>query len=344
MRHSLCATVSVAALLLTSTGASLAASEVNIYSYRQPFLIEPLLEAFSEETGIRANLIFAKQGLETRIKAEGEFSPADLLLSTDVGRLQAAKQQGIAQPVPSEVLHANIPARYRDAEDQWFGLTTRARVIYASNERVEQDSITYEELADPKWKGRICTRSGQHDYTIGLIASMIVHHGEAETRTWLEGLKANLARRPTGDDRAQVKAVYAGECDIALGNTYYMGKMQTNDKEPEQKQWAQSVRILFPNTDGRGTHVNISGMLLAKHSPNRENAIKLMEFLSSEEAQQIYAEGNYEYPVKDDVEPSDLVKSWGGFTPDAVALSKIADARKKASELVDIVDFDAGAN
>ena len=344
MRRSFRATVSVAALLLISTSASFAASEVNIYSYRQPFLIEPLLEAFAKETGIRANLIFAKKGLETRIKAEGEFSPADLLLSTDVGRLEAAKQQGIAQAVPSDILKANIPARYRDADDQWFGLTTRARVVYASNERVEQESITYEELADPKWKGRICTRSGQHDYSIGLIASMIVHHGEEEAQTWLEGVKANLARRPTGDDRAQVKAVYAGECDIALGNTYYMGKMQTNDKEPEQKEWAASVRILFPNTDDRGTHVNISGMLLAKHAPNRENAVKLMEFLSSEEAQQLYAEGNFEYPVKDDVEPSDLVKSWGSFTPDSVALSKIADARKKASELVDIVDFDAGAN
>ncbi len=347
MRHSyrvFRATVSVAALLTISANASHAASEVNIYSYRQPFLIEPLLEAFQKETGIRANLIFAKQGLETRIEAEGENSPADLLLSTDVGRLEAAKQQGIAQPVASDILKANIPARYRDADDQWFGLTTRARVVYASKERVKQDSITYEELADPKWKGRICTRSGQHDYTIGLIASMIVHHGEEETRTWLEGLKANLARRPTGNDRAQVKAVYAGECDLALGNTYYMGKMQTNDKEPEQKEWAASVRVLFPNTDGRGTHVNISGMLLAKHAPNRDNAIKLMEFLSSAEAQQIYAEGNFEYPVLDGVEPSAIVRSWGSFTPDSVALGKIADARKKASELVDIVDFDAGAN
>ena len=343
MRHSFRATVSVAALLLISTSASFAASEVNIYSYRQPFLIEPLLDAFTRETGIRTNLIFAKKGLETRIEAEGEFSPADLLLSTDVGRLQAAKQQGIAQPVPSDILKQNIPAHYRDADDQWFGLTTRARVVYASNERVDADSITYEELADPKWKGRICTRSGQHDYTIGLIASMLVHHGEEETRAWLEGLKANLARRPTGDDRAQVKAVYAGECDIALGNTYYMGKMQTNDKEPEQKEWAASVRILFPNSDDRGTHVNISGMLLAKHAPNRENAVKLMEFLSSAEAQQIYAEGNFEYPVKEGVKPSDLVNGWGSFKPDSVALSEIADARKKASELVDIVDFDAGA-
>lgn len=344
MKQSFRATVCVAALMVSSASVSFAAEEVNIYSYRQPFLIEPLLEAFTKETGIRTNLIFAKKGLETRIKAEGEHSPADLLLSTDVGRLQAATQQGIAQPVISDTLQANIPAYFRDGDNQWFGLTSRARVVYASKERVEQDSITYEELADPKWKGRICTRSGQHDYTIGLIASMIVHHGVEETKTWLEGVKANLARRPTGNDRAQVKAVYAGECDIALGNTYYMGKMQTNDKEPEQKEWAKSVRILFPNSDGRGTHVNISGMLLTQHAPNRESAVKLMEFLSSEEAQQIYAKGNFEYPVKEGVEPSEQVKSWGSFTSDSIELSKIADARKKASELVDIVDFDAGAN
>nr|WP_319517110.1 Fe(3+) ABC transporter substrate-binding protein [uncultured Cohaesibacter sp.] len=344
MKQSFRATVCVAALMVSSASVSFAADEVNIYSYRQPFLIEPLLEAFTKETGIRTNLIFANKGLETRIKAEGEYSPADLLLSTDVGRLQAAAQQGIAQPVVSDILKANIPAHFRDGDNQWFGLTSRARVVYASKERVEQNSITYEELADPKWQGRICTRSGQHDYTIGLIASMIVHHGAEEAKTWLEGVKANLARRPTGNDRAQVKAVYAGECDIALGNTYYMGKMQTNDKEPEQKQWAESVRILFPNSDGRGTHVNISGMLLTKHAPNRESALKLMEFLSSEEAQQIYAEGNFEYPVKEGVEPSELVMSWGSFTPDSIELSKIADARKEASELVDIVDFDAGAN
>ncbi|WP_316861436.1 Fe(3+) ABC transporter substrate-binding protein [uncultured Cohaesibacter sp.] len=343
MRRRLGLSMTAAALLMSSSLASHAASEVNIYSYRQPFLIEPLLQAFTEETGIRTNLIFAKKGLETRIKAEGEFSPADLLLSTDVGRLQAAKNQGIAQPVSSEILHQNIPARFRDETDQWFGLTTRARVVYASNERVADTEITYEDLADPKWKGRICTRSGQHDYTIGLIASMIVNDGEEATKTWLEGVKANLARRPTGDDRAQVKAVYAGECDIALGNTYYMGKMQTNDKEPEQKEWAKSVRILFPNSKDRGTHVNISGMMLTKYAPNKDNAIKLMEFLSSAKAQQIYAEGNFEYPVRQDIEPSELVKSWGSLTPDAVALGKIADARQKASELVDIVDFDAGA-
>ena len=321
-----------------------AAGEVNIYSYRQPFLIEPLLAAFTKETGIEANVIFAKKGLEARIKAEGENSPADILLSTDISKLATAKAEGITQAVESEALAKNIPAQYRDAESHWFGLTTRARVIYASNERVQQDSITYEELADPKWKGKICTRSGQHDYSLGLIASMLVHLGEADAKKWLEGVKANLARRPTGNDRAQVKAVFSGECDISLGNTYYMGKMQTNDKEPEQKEWAKSVRLLFPNSETRGTHVNLSGMILAKHAPNKDNAVKLMEYLTSAEAQKLYAEVNFEYPVLEAVEASELVKGWGDFKADTLPLNQIADARKKASEMVDIVDFDAGAN
>ena len=333
-----------ASMATTISMPALASGEVNIYSYRQPFLIEPLLDAFTKDTGIKANVIFAKKGLAARMKAEGENSPADILLTVDIGRLNGAKLEGVAQPLKNAVIEKNIPAQYRDAEGEWFGLTTRARVVYASNERVDQNSITYEELADPKWKGKLCTRSGQHVYSIALFASMVEHKGEEEAKTWLEGVKANLARKPTGNDRAQVKAIYAGECDISLGNTYYMGKMQTNDKEPEQKEWAKSVRILFPNTGDRGTHVNISGMLLAKYAPNKDNAIKLMEYLSSADAQKLYAEVNFEYPVLDGVDASDLVKTWGSFKADPVSLNKIADARKKASELVDIVDFDAGAN
>ena len=343
MKKTILAAVSAAALSSTIATPTLADGEVNIYSYRQPFLIEPLLNAFTEKTGVKANVIFAKKGLEARIKAEGENSPADLLLTVDIGRLHGAKLDGIAQSVSSDVINGNIPAQYRDVDGEWFGLTTRARVVYASKERVAQDSISYEELADPKWKGKICTRSGQHVYSVALFASMVAHKGEEEAKKWLEAVKANLARKPTGNDRAQVKAIFAGECDISLGNTYYMGKMQTNDKEPEQKEWAKSVRILFPNSEERGTHVNISGMLMAKHAPNRDNALKLMEYLSSGEAQKIYAEVNFEYPVLDGVQASDLVKSWGSFKADPISLNMIADARKKASELVDIVDFDAGA-
>ncbi|GAB2185791.1 Fe(3+) ABC transporter substrate-binding protein [Roseibium sp. LAB1] len=334
-----------AALLSSATLSAVPAfadGEVNIYSYRQPYLIEPLLEAFTKETGIKTNVVFAAEGLGERIAAEGANSPADVLLTVDIGRLDGAKQLGISQPVVSEVVNANVPAEFRDPEGHWIGLTNRARVIYASKERVDQDSITYEELADPKWKGRLCTRSGQHVYTVGLVASMVAHHGVEETEKWLEGVRDNLARKPAGNDRAQVKAIFAGECDIALGNTYYMGLMQTSEKEPEQQTWADSVRILFPNTNDRGSHVNIAGVILAKNAPNKDNAVKLIEFLSSEEAQEIYAETNHEYPVKPGVAVSERVASWGEFKKDTLPLADIAKNRKTASELIDEVGFDDG--
>ncbi|MBO6512108.1 MAG: Fe(3+) ABC transporter substrate-binding protein [Roseibium sp.] len=331
----------MAAAAATSAPA-LADGEVNIYSYRQPFLIQPLIDAFAAETGVKANVIFASKGLGERIAAEGENSPADVLLTVDIGRLDGAKQLGITQPVSSDIVNENIPAQYRDPEGHWIGLTNRARIIYASRDRVDQDSITYEELADPKWKGRICTRSGQHVYTIGLIASMVAHHGEEKTEEWLAGVRDNLARKPAGNDRAQVKAINAGECDISIGNTYYMGKMETNDKEPEQKEWAASVRILFPNAEDRGSHVNLAGVVLAKNAPNKDNAVKLIEFLTSPEAQKIYAETNFEYPVTPGVEVSERVSSWGELKPDALPLADIAKNRKTASELVDKVGFDNG--
>jgi iron(III) transport system substrate-binding protein len=335
------------ALALLSLVAATAAQgeqpgEVNIYSYRQPYLIEPMLKEFSDETGIKVNVIFAAKGLIERIQAEGRNSPADVLLTTDIGNLTQASEAGIAQPISSPTLEAEIPAAYRAEDGQWFGLTRRARVVYASKDRVKQDSITYEELADPKWRGKICTRSGQHSYNVALIASMIAHHGEQWTEEWLKGVKANLARKPAGEDRLQVKGVYAGECDIAIGNTYYMGKMLTNDKEPEQKAWAESVNMLFPNSGDRGTHVNVSGAVVAKYAPHKENAVKLVEFLASDKGQEMYAEVNYEYPVKEGVPWSPLVKSWGDLKADPISLNEIAGLRKKASELVDKVGFDEG--
>ncbi|WP_341760653.1 Fe(3+) ABC transporter substrate-binding protein [Candidatus Endowatersipora endosymbiont of Watersipora subatra] len=322
--------------------ASFADNFVNIYSYRQPALLKPLLDAFTVQTGVNTRILFAKKGLGQRINSEGENSPADVLLTVDIGRLEAAKTQGITQPVYSDIIVANIPPQYRDPDNHWFGVTTRARIIYASKERVQQDSITYEELADPKWKGRICTRSGQHVYSIGLIASMVAHFGETKTTKWLKGVKNNLARKPTGNDRSQVKAIYSGECDIALGNTYYMGKMQTNTKEPEQKKWASSVKLLFPNAKDRGTHVNLSGMVMAKYAPHIENAKKLMEFLSSAKAQHVYGSANYEYPVNPDIAADERTSSWGILKADSLSLSDIAKNRKTASELVDKIGFDNG--
>jgi len=338
---------SLALLALATAGLALAApahadGEVNIYSYRQPDLIKPLLDEFTKETGITTNVLFLDKGLVERIQAEGANSPADVILTVDIARLMEAEEGGVTQPLVNDIVNKDIPEHYRDPEGHWFGLTTRGRVIYASKERVAQDAITYEELADAKWKGKICTRDGQHSYNIGLIASMIAHHGEAETEEWLRGVKNNLARKPDGGDRDQAKAIMAGECDVALGNSYYVGLMMTNEKEPEQKDWAAAIKVLFPNNGDRGTHVNISGMALAKNAPNKDNAVKLMEFLSDGTAQKIYAEQVYEYPVLPGAEPSEIVKSFGEIKPDTLSLSDIAANRKTASELVDKVGFNEG--
>lgn len=333
-----------AALLATTCATIAGAAEVNIYSYRQPQLIEPLLAAFTKATDVKTNVVFAKKGLVERLKAEGGNSPADLILTVDISRLDGAKAGGVTQSVSNDAVNNNIPSAFRDVDGHWFGLTTRARVVYASKERVSQDAITYEELADPKWKGKICTRDGQHVYNLGLFASITSHAGEGAAKSWLEGLKNNLARKPTGNDRAQVEAIFSGLCDISLGNTYYMGLMQTNDEKPEQKEWASTVKVLFPNANDRGTHVNISGMALTKHAPNKENAIKLMEYLASDEAQKLYAQSNFEYPVKPGVAVSERVKSWGELKADTLSLNAIAANRDKASELVDIVGYNAGAS
>jgi iron(III) transport system substrate-binding protein len=316
-----------------------AAERVNVYSYRQPALVEPLFKAFTQATGIEVKVLFAENGLIERIAQEGDNSPADLLMTADAGRLVEAAARGLAQPVTSETIAAKIPANLRDAQGNWFGLTMRARVIYASRERVPETAISYEDLALPKWKGRICMRPGNHPYNLGVIAAMIAHLGEEGAKQWLAGLKANLAVKPSGNDRSQAKAVFAGECDLALANTYYLGLMTTDTKDPEQQEWAKSVRILFPSSKLMGTHVNISGMLMTKHAPNQANALKLMEFLASDEAQRLYAEGNFEYPVNPAVPASELVRSWGDFTPDTLNVAEFAKLEAAASRLVDEVQF-----
>lgn len=329
------------ALLLTGTGA-MAQETVNVYSYRQPDLIKPVLDAFTAETGIETEVLFLDKGLEDRILAEGANSPADVILTVDIARLTNAKEKGVTQPIEDAEVNANIPAEYRDPEGHWVGLTKRARVVYASKDRVQEDALTYAELADPKWKGRLCMRSGQHDYNLALFSAAIAHWGEEKTEEWLRGLKANLAKKPDGGDRPQAKAIYAGECDIAIGNTYYVGLMQTNEKEPEEKEWANAIRVIMPTFENGGTHVNISGAALAKNAPNRENAVKLIRFLSSPKAQQIYAEQVFEYPVQPGLEPSPVVKAFGELNADTLPLSEIAKNRKTASELVDRVGVDDG--
>ncbi len=336
------ARIAAALVAIASVGSVASAQgEVNIYSYREPGLIDPLLKAFTAKTGIKTNVVFASAGLNERLAAEGKNSPADVLLTVDAGRLSEAKDAGLTQPVDSSKLQA-IPAQFRDPDKQWFGLTMRARVVYASKERVKQDAITYEELADPKWKGKICIRSGQHVYNTSLVATLIAHKGEAFAEQWLKGVKANLAQKPAGGDREQVRDVRNGKCDLAVGNTYYMALMMTNEKNPEQKEWASAVKILFPNAADRGTHVNISGVALAKNAPHKANGIALMEFLASDEAQGIYAVANNEYPVSPKVAPSQIVQSWGPLKADTLPLANIGKYRKRASELIDNVNFDAG--
>ncbi len=340
--HAATGAFAVAVAVLAAPQQTAAQGEVNVYSYRQPYLIEPLFKAFTEQTGIKVNTIYAKDGLIERMAAEGKNSPGDILLTVDIGRLTQAVDSGVTQPVKSDAIAAAIPEAYRDPKGHWFALTRRARIVYASKDRVQQDAIRYEELGNPKWKGKICTRPGQHDYNIALIASLIAHHGREKTEKWLKEVKANLAVKPGGSDRSQVKSIFAGECDISLGNTYYMAQMRLNEEEPEQKQWAESVKVLFPNAEGRGAHVNVSGMVLGAAAPNRDNALKLMEYLTTDEAQRIYAEVNHEYPVKDGVAVSPMVQSFGSLKADPLPLAEIARHRKQASELVDKVGFDDG--
>ena len=314
------------------------AEEINVYSHRQPELVQPLVDAFAAETGIMVNVAFVEKGMVERLQAEGDRSPADLILTVDIARLAQVVEAGVTQPVQSDTLEANIPAEFRDPGDQWFGLTARARIVYASKSRVADGEVTtYEDLADPKWKGRICTRPGTHDYTLGLAAGMLAHHGPEFTKTWIEGVKANLAKKPEGNDRDQVKSIWAGECDISLGNTYYMGQMLG---DPEQTEWANSVRIVYPVFEGAGTHMNVSGVAMTKAAPNKDAALRFMEWLSSDAAQKVYAETNHEFPVKPGVERSALVAGWGDFTPDSVNLAELAKLRPDALTLMEEVNFD----
>ncbi len=317
----------------------MAAEEVNVYSYRQPFLVEPMLNEFTKETGIKVNVKFAKTGIAEKLAQEGEYSPADVLLTTDISRLAELTEKGLVQKVDSQIIEQNVPAQYQDKENEWFALTLRTRSVYSSRDRVGElgASFNYADLAKPEYKGKVCTRSGKHPYNVSLVSSMIAHYGEAETKQWLEGVKANLARKPQGNDRGQVKAIKEGLCDVSLGNSYYLGQM-INDKE--QKAWADAVYINFPNQETTGTHVNVSGMAMAKYAPNKENALKLMEFLTGDVAQKMYAEINFEYPVKAGVKRSELVESWGEFKADTLSLDDIASHHEAAIKLIDEVKFD----
>ena len=330
----------IAITLFTSLTSTVAQSSdtVNIYSFRQPFLIEPILEKFTAETGIKTKVVFSKKGLIERLKREGKYSPADVVLTSDFNKLLQLKTEGLTQKIDSNLVNDIVPSQFRDEGDHWIALTKRARGLYVSkNSSVDISTVKYEDLSDKSFAGKVCTRSGKHPYNLGLIASMIAHHGEADTESWLKGVKSNLARKPQGNDRGQVKAIKEGLCEISLGNSYYFGKMLTDEK---QKPWADAVNLVFPNQKDRGAHINVSGAVITKHAPNKDNAKKLLAYLVDESAQQQYASLNMEYPVNPAVSASKMVLSWGSFKEDSLPLTEIAKYREQALKLVDKVKFD----
>lgn len=316
-------------------------SELNIYSHRQPFLIQPFLDEFTKATGIKTNVLYSPKGLAQRLRAEGRNSPADVILTVDIGRLAVYQDRDLLASIESEKLYTNVPEHLRSNDSTWFGLSKRARIIVTAKERVNAGEITrFEQLADPRWRGKLCSRPGSHVYNRALMASMIAHYGEKEAENWAKGLVANLARRPQGNDRAQVKAIFEGVCDISIINNYYFGKLKHSDKQ-EQRQWADAISLVYPNQskEDRGAHVNISGGGIAIHSKNKSNGIRLLEFLSEPIAQNLYGEINYEYPVNPNVPVSDGLATWGEFKEDQLPILTIAELSRKAQIIIDKVGW-----
>ncbi len=330
---------SLALLAALAAAAPVFADEVNLYTTREPGLVKPLLEAFTERTGIEVNTIFMKDGLAERVASEGEHSPADLLMAVDFGNLTDLVDQGVTQAVNSETLNQVVPAPLRDADGHWYALSMRARLVYAAK-GLDLEGFHYEDLAKHEWEDRVCIRSGQHPYNTALIAHMIARHGEAATEAWLRGIKDNLARRAGGGDRQVARDILGGLCDIGIGNSYYVGLMRSGDSGAEQQQWGEGIQVVLPTFENGGTHVNVSGAALARHAPNRDNAVKLLEFLVSDEAQALYARANYEYPVSAKAELHPLVAAFGKLTIDPVPVAEISAHRRAASLLVDRVGFD----
>ena len=340
MKNYLWILIAASAILIGFARSSFAYEEVNVYSYRQPILIDPFFEEFTNSTGIKVNVLHAKKGLLERLLAEGANTPADLVLTVDIARLSQFVKEDVLVSIESSVLIANIPAYLRGSNNKWFALSKRARIVAVSKERVLEGAIeTIEDLADPKWKGKICTRKGSHDYNRSLLASIIAAHGEKVAEEWAKGLVANLARKPEGNDRAQAKAIYEGVCDIALMNTYYFGKMKFNKKNLEQKDWAKSINLVFTNQEDRGNHINIAGGGVVKYSKNKANAIALLEFLTQPKAQKLYSSMNYEYPVNPNMTLSAELKSWGEFKEDQLAVEKLAELAPIAQKIIDRVGW-----
>jgi len=340
MKKCILSLITLVVILFALTQQSFAKGEVNVYSYRQPILINPFFEEFTNQTGIKVNVLHAKKGLLERLLAEGADTPADLVLTVDISRLSQFVEEGVLQEVNSKVLEKNIPSHLRDSKNRWFALSKRARIVVISKDRVSVGDITrIEDLANPKWNGKICTRKGSHAYNRSLLASIIAANGETLAEEWAKALVKNFARKPEGNDRAQAKAIFEGVCDIAIMNTYYYGKMKFNKKNPEQKEWANAINLVFTNQDDRGNHINVAGGGIVKYSKNKENAIALLEFLTQPKAQALYSFMNYEYPVNLTMSLSDELKSWGEFKEDELPIEKLAKLAPIAQKIINRVGW-----
>ena len=327
----------ITSLSIFAATPTLAADEVNLYSARKENLIKPLLDRFTESSGIAVNLVTGNaSALIKRLEAEGRNTPADLLLTTDAGRLHAAHSKELLQSIDDEEVQKQVPAHLFGKDSHWVGLSQRSRVVVYSNERVKSEELSsYEDLADPKWKGKICVRSSDNIYNQSLLASIIAHHGAEEAENWAKGVVANMGRAPKGNDRAQVTAVAIGECDLAIVNNYYVGNMIQSAKDQERDA-VSKINVFYPNQADRGAHMNVSGIGITKHSKNTESARKLIEFLVSDTAQQWYADKNNEYPVRTDIDVSETVAAWGyPFKQDQLPVSQLGELNAEAVKIFD---------
>ena len=315
------------------------AKSLNIYSHRQPYLLKPFIEAYTKKTGVKLNVVYSSKGLAQRLAAEGANSPADLILTVDIARLYRYEDLDLLAKIDSKILNEKIPPYLRSKNNTWFGLSKRTRAIAISRERVKSGQVLrYEDLADPKLKGKICSRPVSHVYNRALMASMIAAKGENAAEKWAKGLVSNLAKRPQGNDRSQLKSIYSGECDIAIINHYYYGKL-TYSKNPDHRKWAKASIIVFPNqgNSDRGAHVNISGGGVVKFSKNKEIAINFLEFLVTDQAQVMYGDVNFEYPINNKSKLPKRLKALGTFKEDNLLIEKIAKLAPKAQEIIDKV-------
>ena len=331
----------VPTLLITGCSSVPVSEEVNLYTARKEHLIRPLIDIFENDTGIKVNIVSAKtKVLIKKIIDEGETSPADLLITVDAGNLHKAKLKGISQEIKSDKINELIPENLRDRDGHWYGLSIRSRVIMYNPKTVNpKDVMNYEDLARSALKGRVCIRSSSNIYNQSLLASLIHYNGEDSALGWAKDVVNNFSRLPKGNDRGQMTAVVLGKCDVTLANTYYLGKWMSSKKDTE-REYAKKIKVLFPNQDNRGSHINISGALVTKNSKNKDNAVKLIEFLASDKAQEIYAKQNHEYPIRPNIKVSDVVKVWGyPFKMDSLNLTILGDLNDKAGKIFDIAKW-----